>query len=595
MRGVLSADTCPDPSKPPNRRVTDCAWSQFEVIFVHPSGQWKAVGVDITDYDVASQRTYVRTTSCVHCGGTEFRVDTTAIDLSGWYLKCARCNAKSTNPWIDHEEETARLIGPFLGRGTSLIEARMQKINYAAAAAYHVHGETFIDFPEGDLSACLDATSAARLELERRIASRCGYIAGRPGADEAIRQIRETKNADWIAELEDAIASYEDATSHSLEGLIERTRRQLDRIIDRHLEAGVIVAEQTLPSILRGKIRERVELWSSRYDPFRLIIEHEALSQTKLGGITEGSRRSFVPFDEPDDWIMPDSADPDFVLRRTASLTKQLGLSKAGIIPKFDLCKFTFGFSTMSSRPWMTRHNVNVPVRLCLFPKIPVAGQRLHPLYVLTQQNEAYYFRLHEQAVRDWLEKMDCVDRHFLESEPSLAGAILMSAEPRDRFLTAHDSPSVSRIYDAVYSLLHSYAHHVMKGVSTYSGLDLSSLGEYVFPADLAFVVYRTGMTIDLGNLSALWRNNWLQFLEYLARYNWTLGCNLGALCTRQGGACPDCLMIPEVCCIAANRYLSRSLLIGNGKPAYLASEEAVPGFLVLAVGHTGPVVAESS
>ena len=46
-----------------------------------------------------------------------------------------------------------------------------------------------------------------------------------------------------------------------------------------------------------------------------------------------------------------------------------------------------------------------------------------------------------------------------------------------------------------------------MKHVSEYSGLDLGSLGEYIFPSDLAFVVYRNGTTMDLGNLSSLWRN----------------------------------------------------------------------------------------
>ena len=585
---------CPDPSKPTQRRAIDCIWSQFEVIFVHHSGDWSPVGTDITDYDAATRRVYKRTTSCTSCGSTDFRVDTTAIDLSGWFLKCARCNSRSNNPWIDHDPETLRAIGPLIGKGTTLIEARMQKINYAASAAYHVHGETFIDFPESDLLESLEGTDSARQDLCRRVAQRCGYTGGRPEPEEALAQLRQTKNQNWIAELEDAIASYSQATSYSLEKLMQQTKRSLDRIIDRHIEGGVIEVAETLPSKLRERIAIRSDSWSSRYDPFRLLVEHEALTQTKLTGVVEGTRRSFVPFDDPDEWIAPDASDLPSVNQRTRSLLGRVGVARAGIISKFNLCRFTFGFSRMQSRPWMRRNNVDVPVRLRLFPTTSIAGERRHPVYVLTQSNEAYYFRLDEGGVRAWLHALDCVDDAYLNSEPTLAGALLMSAEPRDRFLTAHDSPQPAQLYDAAYGLLHSFAHHVMRGIATFSGLDLGSLGEYLFPVDLSFAVYRTGMTMDLGNLSALWRNSWLQFLEHLARYTWTLGCNLGALCVRQGGACPDCFMIPEISCIAGNKYLSRSLLIGNGHPQFIATDSNVRGFLP-SMGNTAQLNVEAS
>ena len=58
-----------------------------------------------------------------------------------------------------------------------------------------------------------------------------------------------------------------------------------------------------------------------------------------------------------------------------------------------------------------------------------------------------------------------------------------------------------------VYLLLHSMAHHVMHGIARFSGLDLGSLSEVIFPADLAFVVHRRGMTEDLGNISSMWRD----------------------------------------------------------------------------------------
>ena len=67
-----------------------------------------------------------------------------------------------------------------------------------------------------------------------------------------------------------------------------------------------------------------------------------------------------------------------------------------------------------------------------------------------------------------------------------------------------------------------------MRGIATFSGLDLGSLGEYLFPVDLSFAVYRTGMTMDLGNLSALWRNSWLQFLQAFRSLYLDLGLQFG-------------------------------------------------------------------
>jgi hypothetical protein len=87
------------------------------------------------------------------------------------------------------------------------------------------------------------------------------------------------------------------------------------------------------------------------------------------------------------------------------------------------------------------------------------------------------------------------------------AGA-LGAAVKMDRFLEGVPKSDDPPAYLYLYTLLHSYARLVMKQISEYSGLDLGSLGEYVFPADLAFVVYRNGTTMDLGNLSAMWRNS---------------------------------------------------------------------------------------
>jgi hypothetical protein len=222
-----------------------------------------------------------------------------------------------------------------------------------------------------------------------------------------------------------------------------------------------------------------------------------------------------------------------------------------------------------------------------LFPKATVGDSgHVHPVYVLRQKNEAFYFRLDEERVCNWLHQLSCVDDALLNSEPSLAGALLRSslATPMDRFLTKHDrsSPNEPRpptLYVAAYSLLHSMAHHVIRTMAKLSGLDEGGLGEYLFPIDLSFCVYRSGMTMDLGDLSSLWRNSWEPFLNELCRYHDSLGCNVGSLCAEQGGACPDCLMLPETSCLGGNRYLSRSLLTGEGVTSFMDLSKSLGGF----------------
>src|SRR5258708_39850775 len=105
------------------------------------------------------------------------------------------------------------------------------------------------------------------------------------------------------------------------------------------------------------------------------------------------------------------------------------------------------------------------------------------------------------------------------------------------------------------------------------SGLDLGSVGEHIFAPDLAFLVYRRGMTMDLGNLSSMWRERGARNFgnEVLNKMvdPTSLRCGSESICNHRGGACPDCILIPESACLTRNELLSRSVLIGRGKPRW--------------------------
>ena len=370
----------------------------------------------------------------------------------------------------------------------------------------------------------------------------------------------------------------------AVEAWMEDTKSQK---IAEWTRAGWLVQRTTLPRLIVDKLIRRDE-WSAKHDPFRLIIEHDALAKTKLRGELVGGRASFVDFTAPDEWLVePKTREHDSMIQVTRRAMDHLGLMRIGLISKFDLCKFSYGFTRVENQPSVRRHDRQMPVRLNLFPTVEAGHDRKHPVYILEQSNEAYYFKLDQSLVREWLiqPEIGCSDLALLSNYPdNFAAPMLISSEVMRGYLEEHERQRTPTVYALTYTLLHSYAHYVMHAVAQYSGLDLGSMGEYLFPCDLAFVIYRNGMTLDLGDMSALWRNHHEAFLSHLRNYPTSLGCNLGNLCMTKGGACPDCIMIPEVSCLTANKYLSRSTLIGRGRPHFIFGEDRIDGYLRLAL-----------
>ena len=75
-------------------------------------------------------------------------------------------------------------------------------------------------------------------------------------------------------------------------------------------------------------------------------------------------------------------------------------------------------------------------------------------------------------------------------------------------------------------------------------------------------------MTLDLGNISAMWRNYAEAFLKRALDPR-TLRCGSGSQCDTRGGACRACVMVSEVSCITSNLLLSRAVLKGGKGPEW--------------------------
>ena len=87
---------------------------------------------------------------------------------------------------------------------------------------------------------------------------------------------------------------------------------------------------------------------------------------------------------------------------------------------------------------------------------------------------------------------------------------------------------------------------------------------------------------MDLGNLSFMWRSVVTSRSEMKFRQDGrsdSLRCGSESICDHRGGACPDCILIPENACLTRNELLSRSVLVGRGKPRWDAGTNAIRGY----------------
>ncbi|MDO9506591.1 MAG: hypothetical protein Q7J50_14715 [Hydrogenophaga sp.] len=562
-----------------------CQWRQLDVVFVHWSGDWAPAMPGRYEWNDAEGQARLTRRGCALCHGERFLLHTHSPRIGEWSFQCANpsCNDRR-DAWRQNDKATTEILGAESNR---IIDARrMEPISYRASSAYYAQSEQFVVFSERDQGLLELLQDGRRRALGEFIAGQFGYGGAMPSVDEMKDVLLQGgHNAKWesyqnFINFRNVCEKVNDTAS------VAMFDKEIQKLVEGWFAEGLIAAKAELPDALRGQIARRAE-FSSRYDPFSLSIEHEALHRSKLSRTRDATGRSpFVRFQHLDKDLAPKDAEAKQRQEgETGRLMKKLGMAELGLLRDFELCRFTHGFTRVGATPTIEKHGTDLPVRLRLFEPL---DNNQRPIYVVTQANEALYVQLDPVAVYNWLVAVGVpnLPEWAPSDEVRFGGRLLEVAEPFGRFFSAL-TPADASTYRYVYTLLHSYAHVLMKSIAEFSGLDMGSLGEYLFPADLAFVIYRNGTTMDLGNLSSLWRNEHNGFLGHLLETS-THRCNSGSLCDLHGGACPECIMVPETSCIAQNRLLSRSVLLGGNAPREDLTHrgQRIPGFLDLLNAH---------
>lgn len=583
----LIPERCPNPKK-----KARCDWEQMDVVFVHWSGRWEAPFPGQWQWSDRDMKVIKRRDSCV-CGSQIFRLNRKSAGIGDWFFECAACDKPLSPKWLQNDRDTLRIIGPAMAP-VRLTEVRMQATPYRASSAYYVKSDLFIDFKDGTQQLLIRLRPGREEELKDFLAKHYGFAAKAvtdedveaacAGKTECAKDLADYRAAtSQIRAVEVQLETLTEPARTLVKGLLDQAYGNKQRIIGELRRRAILIPQVDLPSGAAFNLMNRQSRFASKFDPFRLAVEHAALQETRLEVETKtNGKKPYVSFTRLDEDLAPeDGGQTERQQDLTRELLDRLGLGDLGLIRDFDLCKFSFGYSRMESSPILRdKRGMDMPVRLNLFPPVKHNDGMKYPVYVIQQGNEALYIRLKEEAVLRWLQSLSCSDKFIINSGEKIGAGILGAAQQMGPFLDKLPETEAPPVYYYVYTLLHSYSHLLMKHVSEYSGLDLSSLGEYIFPADLAFVVYRNGTTMDLGNLSAMWRNVGTAMLTAMLGPKATQ-CGTGSLCTHRGGACPDCVMMPETSCVASNKLLSRSVLNSvGGRPRFDIRKGSIQGYL---------------
>jgi hypothetical protein len=584
-------------------------WQQIDVVLAHWSGDVDAISPRYRTWS-SQHSTINEFSSCSSCETDRFFLRRPPGSLSGWHFECVQCH--TVRPLIQRDRASLTSLGALLDQGQALVaEINMEPISYRASAAYYSHGDRLLVFDRDEFMKLLG--TPLQSQLETFLTSEFGYPATAFSDTEKESLLRAAGRIDEWNEYIGTKKLLEIMTANSAipAEAMEPAKSLLARR-DGDWNSTVFAGSQSAAPGVVAACRSRSS-YVRKFDPVRMAVEHKTLVEEKLhGGLTSDQKQVSVDVAILDPFLVPDGLSATQMaemLKQVRNRLEILGIEEMRLVRDVRVCEYSFGYTRTSSSPTVMRDKAGqaeMPVRLRLFDRVRVGDASRHPVLCLTQSNEGFYIRLRERTVLAWLQE-NLVPIPPADPGVRLGGRLIeefaqLENNPDLRFSRFLDEyrreQAVPRqAYPFVYTLLHTLSHHVIGVCSAMSGLDLGSFGEHIFAPDLSILVYRRGLTMDLGNLSSMWRDRGdvsygNEILEKMISPV-SLRCGSESVCNHRGGACPDCVLIPETTCLTRNELLSRSILVGRGVPRWDAVGDRITGFYEVAARHAREPKAE--
>lgn len=171
-------------------------------------------------------------------------------------------------------------------------------------------------------------------------------------------------------------------------------------------------------------------------------------------------------------------------------------------------------------------------------------------------QTEGLMIDLDKVKIVNWL-----IDNGKLIIDDEKITENISSYDEAKEILFKLDPSKEDSAYYEVKKLLHTFSHVLISRSSLYTGLDVNSCSEIIFPKSGAFVIYSTS-NINIGGFKFVFENSlkdW--FNEVKLDVN---DCIFDPTCIQEKGACFSCLHLPEYVCSEFNECLDRDVFIGD-------------------------------
>ena len=188
-------------------------------------------------------------------------------------------------------------------------------------------------------------------------------------------------------------------------------------------------------------------------------------------------------------------------------------------------------------------------------------------IYAARLETEGVLFELDRKKVIDWL-----LENHMIteQDKPKSDDDYDLKMWFLDRIQTGlitpfteiDDTGDKGRITKAVYTLIHSVSHALIREAAEICGLDKSSLSEYILPNIPAIFVYcANSQGFSMGALYSAFQSQFDKWMKHASENS--KKCIFDPLCINHDKACAGCLFLNEVSCKHFNKDLDRSYLCG--------------------------------
>ena len=272
------------------------------------------------------------------------------------------------------------------------------------------------------------------------------------------------------------------------------------------------------------------------------ILEYDALLHAKVTlSLEEGA---------DDAALINDGIKPNY-----RELANEFGFSNAQLCSSVPIVFCSYGYTR--------KEQFGDRIKLRGFPR----EMKKRNIYAARLETEGVIFEIDRKRIIDWLLKNRFIsdsDKPKSDSEYDLKMWFLDKIQTGliTPFTEIDETSYKGKITKAVYTLIHSISHALIREAAEVCGLDKSSLSEYILPNIPAIFIYcANSQGFSMGALYSAFQSQFDKWLKH-AKEN-SKKCIFDPICINHDKACAGCLFLNEVSCKHFNKDLDRSYLCG--------------------------------